>query len=114
MLTLLILVFRYKISIVRNRITSKAAFSDCLEAAIQSHSFLKTSLENTVDKIFLLVKLHKANRKPTKVVKHVDPCDVYEYPIQQPNSKIHYRMATLLPSSNFLHKIAGLYPNLSK
>ena len=46
----------------------------------------------------------KANKKPEKVMKHVDPCDVYGSPVQQPkqpNSPLNGYIVTLL---KFVHR----------
>ena len=55
----------------------------------------------------------KANKKPEKVMKHVDPCDACGSPVQQPKQLYPPPMATLLPFSNSftgmsLHVIAAV------
>ena len=40
---------------------------------------------------------------------HVDPCDVYGSPVQQPKQPNHHRIATLLPSSN---SFTGMFPHV--
>ena len=51
----------------------------------------------------------KANKKPEKVMKHVDPCDVYGSPIQQPkqpNPPPNGYIVTLL---KFIHRGVSLH-----
>ena len=51
----------------------------------------------------------KANKKPEKVMKHVDPCDVYGSPIQQPKQPKPPPNGYIVTLLKFIHRGVSLH-----